>query len=338
MKNPPRWIRRIFIYLLPIGLALFALKGASTEPTKRSEKVRSWMVENGRVKVLSTTGMIGDIVEKVGGDRIDNLSLISGCLDPHSYEIVKGDMEKLSYAQVIFANGLGLEHGASLFYYLHDSNKVDFLGDHVANTNRQDILIVDGERDPHIWMDVSLWQQIIDPICERLSAIDPEGAAEYTERANRLKGRLTELDRRVCEMMHRIPPSKRYLVTSHDAFNYFGRRYLAEEGEELHWQERVKAPEGMAPDGNIGMMDIQEIIEHIKAYNVHVIFPESNVSRDSLGKIADSCERLGFSVRFAKDALYGDALAEEGEGADHYEAMIEHNASMLYEQLAEEKE
>jgi manganese/zinc/iron transport system substrate-binding protein len=330
-------MRRFFLLLLPIGLALFAARNASLQPSKRSEKVREWMCENGKTKVLSTTGIVGDIVGKVGRERIDNLSLISGCLDPHSYEIVKGDMEKLTYAEVIFSSGLGLEHGASLFYYLNECNKAVSLGDHIATKRSDEILIVDGERDPHVWMDVSLWAEIIDPICEKLTILDPEGEEYYKANAAEMKERLFALDQKVHEMMHRIPESKRYLITSHDAFNYFGRRYFSEYGEGESWQKRVMAPEGIAPDGNIGMMDIQEIIDHINTFKVHVIFPESNVSRDSLGKIADSCERLGIRVSFASDALYGDALAEDGEGADTYEKMIEHNAHMLLEQLEKEE-
>ena len=124
-----------------------------------------YMEENGKIKVLSTTAMIDDLVGAIGGDEIDHLSLIIGEIDPHSYELVKGDDEKLSRATIIFYNGLGLEHGASLSKHLKSHSRALGLGDILYRENPEPFIYVDGQLDPHFWMDVALFAKAIDPYC-----------------------------------------------------------------------------------------------------------------------------------------------------------------------------
>ena len=119
-----------------------------------------------------------------------------------------------------------------------------------------------------------------------------------------------------------VPAERRYLVTSHDAFHYFSRAYLA---EELAWEARCAAPEGLAPDGQLSSSDIQRIVDHLCHFHVQVVFPESNVSRDSLKKIVSSCASMGLRVSICEKPLYGDAMGE----AMGYLAMIEHDAETL---------
>ena len=103
---------RIICFLLVL-LTMF-----SCDDNSLHERHREWMDSNGKLKVLCTTVIIKDVVEGVGGEYIDVISLINGGLDPHSYELVKGDNEKFQCAEVIFSNGLGLESGTSLQYLL----------------------------------------------------------------------------------------------------------------------------------------------------------------------------------------------------------------------------
>lgn len=292
-----------------------------------------WMHPNGKVKVLSTTGMIDDIVKCVGGERIDHLALIVGQVDPHSYELVKGDDEKIGRAQVIFYNGLGLEHGASLRYALERHPLAIPLGTCVQKSAPESILITEGALDPHIWMDISLWVLIIDPIAETLSSIDPEAGDFYRARAASLKEKMLEEHREIQHIFSQVPESKRYLVTSHDAFHYFARAYLADASESVYseWSKRCDAPEGLAPEGQLSAADIHEIVEHLLHYRIHVVFPESNVSTDSLKKIIDACKRKGHSVRISPQSLYGDAM-----GGKDYLEMIRHDAEVILKAWEEE--
>ncbi len=295
--------------------------------------IELWAAQNGKVKVLSTTAMIDNIVGEIGGDRINHIPLITGEIDPHSYELVKGDDEKLSLAQIIFYNGLGLEHGASLRYQLeHHSNAIG-VGNIVFKKDPSLILRVDQEIDPHLWMDISIWSKIIDPIIEALSQIDPAGKEEYQMRADRLREKMLQEHQQIYRDLQAIPEEKRYLVTSHDAFNYFTRAYLATPDEKnmSQWKKRFDAPEGLAPEGQLSASDIQAVIDHLIKYHIQTVFPESNVSRDSLKKVVHACARSGLQVTISQDALYGDAMGPQGSDADTYLKMICHDANVLIE-------
>jgi manganese/zinc/iron transport system substrate-binding protein len=290
-----------------------------------------WMRIDGKVKVLSTTAMIDDIVRQVGGQRVDALPLIIGEIDPHSYELVKGDDEKISYAHIIFYNGLGLEHGASLRYALERHRCAVNLGGIVQKTAPASILYADQNIDPHIWMDISLWLLTVDPIAEALSRADPEGSALYAANAAILKEKMVQEHQAIQQAFAAIPEQKRYLVTSHDAFHYFTRAYLALPAEHTtaEWSKRCDAPEGLAPEGQLSAADIQHIVGHLLRYRIQVVFPESNVSPDSLKKIIHACRQKGLDVAISDSILYGDAMGGKGSGAEEYLGMIRHNADVI---------
>lgn len=315
-------------------LFLFFLSCCSVQNDKR-EVLKKWWQEDGRVKVLSSTAMINDLVSQVGGEYVDTLVLIQGELDPHSYELVKGDDEKLARADIIFFNGLGLEHGASLKKYLTETDKAIGLGNLIQKENPSLILRDKGQVDPHIWMDISLWQKNIPFIVQALQERDPKHRDYYNEQGMMLQEKLESADRKVKEMMHSICASKRYLVTSHDAFNYFARNYLAEpdEKEFKDWKKRFVAPEGLAPEGQMSAKDIKEIISHMKRYGIEVLFPETNVSRDSIKKILDAGRQDGLHLIIAHDALYGDAMGSPDTAEGTYLGMMIANAKVILKYL-----
>lgn len=271
-------------------------------------RLSSWMKEDGKIKILSTTAQVGDLVREIGGDRVDHWILIQGDLDPHSYEIVKGDGEKLQRADLIFYNGLGLEHGASLSTFLKNSPKATAIGEKISRSVPEKILMKGEVIDPHIWMDISLWQKGVDPVVEALISADPEGAPFYRERGMIVSEKMAAAHLDILSQLQKIPSEKRYLVTSHDAFHYFTRSYLADSGE-IDWSSRFAAPEGLAPEGQLNPRDIQKIIDYLRAKRVSVIFPESNVSRDSIRKIASAGKELGLEIRVSSEPLYGDAMS-----------------------------
>jgi len=316
---------RYFAWLFLV-LVLAACSGAD-----RQAEFRQWIQDDGKVKVLSTTAMINDLVKEIGGDRIDVLTLIQGELDPHSYQLVKGDDEKLKFAQVIFYSGLGLEHGPSLQYHLLNNDKAFSMGDYIEQNEPQAIIYVNEQKDPHIWMDIHLWSKTVPLIVDVLSKRDPSHAAEFKANGDRLLKEMEKTDGHVKKIMHQVPPNKRFLVTSHDAFNYFTRAYLSEEGEVQsgEWQKRFAAPEGLAPESQLSATDIRTIIDYLKRYNITKIFPESNVSRDSIRKIVQAGKEQGLDVKIACCALYGDAMGKPGSEGDTYLKMIIYNAKTL---------
>ena len=302
---------------------------------KRSvpESDRLFALENGKPKVLVTTTMILDLVRYIGDDTIDTLPLIRGDLDPHSYELVKGDGEKLERADLVFYNGLGLEHGWSLRHNLENNPKAHAVGSVLPEST---LFYVDGKVDPHVWMDVSLWSLTLAPIVDALTTLVPEKGLLYQKRAASLLEKLNQLDRAVMTKLQKISPEKRYLVTSHDAFNYFAKRYLATEKERSSgmWQKRVEAPEGLAPEAKLGIKDVQKIIEHVKTFDIHILFPETNVNRDSLNKILQAGASCGLTLAFSKEALFADAC---GEHVGAYFDMIEHNVRAIAKEMGRDE-
>lgn len=318
---------KIFFAFCLLLLCVFCFIGCS-----KKEQSFHWYVENGGIKVLSTTAMIDDLVAKIGGDRVDHIPLMKGEIDPHSYELVKGDDEKIKRADLVIANGLNLEHGASLHYQLKHHPYVVFIGEEIQKRVPESILFVKGEIDPHIWMDISLWAEGVDSIVSALSKQDPEGAWQFCKNGENIKNLMLKTHREIQIFLQNIPEEKRYLVTSHDAFHYFTRAYLA---SNCPWENRCMAPEGLAPEGQLSSLDIQRVVDHLCHYKITVVFPETNVSRDALKKIASCCSARGLQVHISKNSLYGDAMGSVGSEAENYLDMIWHNAKVLEQEWHE---
>ncbi len=320
-----KYFKKFFLILF-LGVIFCSLFGCSTK-ANRGSKLKTWMQESKELRILCTTAQIGDIVQEIGGERTKTWVLIQGDLDPHSYELVKGDDEKIFFADLIFYNGLHLEHGASLSALLHSSPKSIALGDIVAKKYPEKILKRGEVDDPHIWMDISIWALIIDPILDNLIDMDPEGASYYQDRALSLKEQMFQAHLSIKNKLGALPSERRYLMTSHDAFRYFTKSYLSDDGE-MDWQKRFAAPEGLAPDGQLSPVDIQRMIDYLRTYQVHVLFPESNVSRDSIKKIASSGVEMGIEIRVCHETLYGDSMS----GLSYLE-MMEKNGEIVARNL-----
>lgn len=319
--NKFRLLLTAFLMLLMIGCSM---------GNDHLATLQQWMEKNGKVKVFSTIAMIDDLVKQIGGDYIDTEVLVKGELDPHSYQLVKGDDEKLAFADIIFYNGLGLEHGPSLQSYLANNPKAIALGNKLMDEDPNNVLQYRGQLDPHIWMDISLWTKTVPYIVEVLSQKDPAHADTYKANGEQLMKQMLDTHAEVKKELQAIPSNKRYFVTSHDAFNYFTRAYLAEEGEdEAIWNDRFAAPEGLAPESQISVTDILTILAHLKRYDIHVLFPESNVNKDSIRKIVQAAKEKGMDVKICDCYLYADAMGKPGSDGDSYLKMLKHNAKII---------
>lgn len=316
-------LRTYFLTLLVL-VTICACSRHETEGTK-------WRQENGKLKVLSTIAMIHDLVQQIGGEDIDAITLIRGELDPHSYELVKGDDEKFARADLVFYNGLGLEHGLSLRQNLANHPKAIAVADPILKEIPELILYNEGVCDPHVWMDIALWMRTVDPIVQALAEKDPKHATAYRERGDKLWHKMAAEDQKMFETLQAIEPNRRYLVTSHDAFHYFTRHYLAKPGEG-EWALRCKAPEGLAPEAQMSIHDVFSIISHIEVFHIPVLFPESNVSKDSLRKIVDAGKEKGLEIRMCHEELYGDSMGK----ANSYIDMIAHNVEVIARELTHE--
>lgn len=323
----------------PIRKTLFALTAiiltscsffanlSKAKQERSQDELMQWMKENKKLRVCATTPLVADVVHRVGKEHIVVISLMGKQMDPHSYNIVKGDKEKLDKADIIFANGLSLEHTGSMQKALEShKDKVVYLSDAVP---KNEVIYVSGSPDPHIWMDIALWAKTVDVIESKLKSYDPDNAQFYTENAIGTKGTFDHLHRMIKASMGSIPAEKRHLVTSHDAFNYYARAYL---GTKNNYKDTIVAIQGLSPTEEISHAEIKRVLDYIKKYKVKTIFAEKNLSRDSLKKVVDACKKSGIEVKLADEDLYGDSPGEKT-----YVQMMQINSDRINENLGGNK-
>lgn len=316
---------RSFRLFIALFVCLFAL---SCSKTKTAVPVS--ISKNGS-SIICTTEILQDIVSQIAGESFEVDALIKGNLDPHSYELVKGEVEKLESAVLIFSNGLGLEHGSSLASLLHSSYHNVALGQWVFERHKEEFITVDGAIDPHFWMDPTLFAHVVDPVVENLSKLDPEKAAEFEKRGRALKQKLCELDQKCLMLVQTLPDTAKYLVTSHDAYNYFARRYFAK--GHASWQKHVMAPQGLAPEAEISLIDIQRVCDFVTDQNVHVLFIENNISKQPHTKINEICRKKGHTTRIASRPLFGDTIDKNHSQAHSYCGMMSYNVQTIVEEI-----
>lgn len=288
--------------------------------------------------VLSTIAPIEVLVSAIGGSRIRSDCLIAGELDPHSYQLVKGDREKFRRAHLVFYNGLGLEHGPSLATSLTNCPQAISLGNWLETGHLHEILRSGNSPDPHLWMDVQLWGQFLPCVCHHLAKLAPKFADEFYQRAASLQAEFGQTHRQIRQLLHQVPPNRRYLVTTHDAFSYFARAYLSEDSELASgdWRRRVMAPEGLAPESQISLQQMQRTLQYLIDHKVAVVFAESNINFHSLRKIVEAARAQNVPIVLAEKKLYGDAMPPYQMGPLGYRAylgMLVSNAQVICQSL-----
>lgn len=323
------FLRFIFIILITL------FSSCNRQISDRQKEVSSWMGENGKKKILCTTEFISCLVEGVGGQYVDSLPLIWGEHNPHSYQLVKGDEEKFERADLIFFNGLGLENSSSLAFKLKKSPLACSLGQYLIQHQRDNILITDGSLDPHVWMDIELFSKTVPYIVEKLATLVPEHKDQIKRNGDILIRKMTAAHKKIKKLCRMIPPDKRYLVTTHDAFHYFARAYLAEkdEAETGEWIWRCQAPSGLSPEGQLSAYDIKRLVLHIIQHKISSVFAEVFVNKDAIKKLISSCREQGVEVHLARKQLFSDSIAPKGSLGASYLDMMEYNATQIEEEL-----
>lgn len=317
-------MKKVFLFLI-VGVSCFFFSCQ-----KRERATSDWMHNNGRVKVMATTAMIADLVQTIGGEHIDVAVLIPPLVDPHSYELVKGDDEKFARSEMIFYNGLGLEHGISLRRQLEAyQDKTVCVTAPLLQREPSPLLKVENTFDPHVWMDISLWSATLEPICDALSRLLPDHHTFFCDQKEKLRLQLEIADKNAYEKLQAIVSAKRFLVTSHDAFHYFTRRYLADP-EEKEWYNRCSAPEGLAPEAELSTVDLLEVLEYIQLHDTRVLFTEANLHSQAIRKLLQAGNKRGLMLRVAERALYADSMGF----AKSYVEMVQHNVDVIAEELS----
>lgn len=277
---------------------------------------------NGKLKVTVTTGMIEDIVLQVGGDWVEVSALMGPGVDPHLYKAGQGDLKKLNNADIVFYNGLHLEGKmVEIFEKMEQSKPVYPVAAAIPKTS---LLYPNGQaiEDPHIWFDVSLWKLCVGYVAEKLAAIDTTHAAAYRQNAEKYAKTLDSLHMAVRSEIKQIPPSSRLLLTSHDAFGYFGRAYGLE----------VKGIQGISTIAEPGIKDMTDLVRFVIEKNVRTVFVESSVSPVMIESLMERARKSGYPLTKG-GKLYSDAMGEKGTASGTYVGMMEHNVQQIVEGL-----
>jgi len=279
-----------------------------------------------RLYVIATTGMLGDAVKNIVGEQVKVESLMGPGVDPHLYKATQSDLEKLAEADVIFYNGLSLEGKmAEVLEKLSHTRKIIAVGDRLDKSR---VLQTSAHStgnlsyDPHIWFDVSLWAEAVEIIASAMIEADSANATSYRDSFNRYSAKLNELHNWVKEEISSVHPEQRVLITSHDAFSYFGKAYEIE----------VHGLQGVSTASDYGLQDVTRLVNLIIDRKVKAVFIESSVAPRSLQAVLEGCGNLGYEVKIG-GTLYSDAMGAHGTPEGAYVGMMQANVNTIVNAL-----
>ncbi|WP_298814553.1 metal ABC transporter solute-binding protein, Zn/Mn family [Chloroflexus sp.] len=283
-------------------------------------------VADGRLRVIATTGPIGDIAQAIGGERVALRTLLGPGIDPHTYVATESDLFALQEARLILYNGLHLEAGlARVFDAINQSNYA--LAVPVAEAVPAELLLhwEDGDKtyDPHVWHDPLRWRYAVEAARDALITVDPAGSAIYRQRSEQYLAALQALDAELRVLIARIPPERRILVTAHDAFQYFGQAYGF----------RVEAVQGISTASEASATDIRALTELVVSQRIPAIFVETSVSPRTIEAVQSAARAAGHEVRVGGE-LFSDSLGDPDGPAGTYFGMMRHNVQTIVAALA----
>jgi manganese/zinc/iron transport system substrate-binding protein len=270
--------------------------------------------------IVTTCGMVTDIVREVAGAKAKVVGLMGEGVDPHLYKPTRDDVVKLLQADVVFYSGLMLE-GRMTDTFLKVARKgtpvfaVTELLDEKFLLEPAEFA---GHTDPHVWMDVRGWMDAVKVVARSLGEVDAANAAYFQQNAERYNAQLAKLDDYAKKSLGSIPKEKRALITAHDAFNYFGRAYDIE----------VRGIQGISTESEAGVADINKLVDFLVVRKIPAIFVESSVSDRNIKALVEGSKSRGHAVRIGGQ-LFSDAMGKPGTYEGTYIGMIDHNVTTI---------
>jgi manganese/zinc/iron transport system substrate-binding protein len=285
---------------------------------------------DGRPLVVATTTMVADLARAIGGERMNVQGLMGPGIDPHNYVPKLADTRLLENADVVLYNGLHLEgrFQATLEAMSKRGRNVVAVTDGIDPAK----LLApqenyEGAKDPHVWGDPRLWAATIDTTVSALTKADPEGAEEFRQRGDAYRAELEALMKWSQEKIAAIPEDKRLLVTSHDAFFYFGQAFGFD----------VRGLQGVSTATEAGIKDRSNLVTYLRSQGVRTVFAETSINAKGISAVASEA-----GVAVSEKPLYSDALdapgnmdTVDGETYDRgtYTGMLKHNVNAIVKGL-----
>lgn len=299
--------------LLPIFIGLMIVSACASTPSE----------DNGKIQIVTTIGQIADAAAIIGGEFVEVNGLMGAGVDPHLYVATESDVTLLQEAEIIFYNGLFLEAQMDGILKQLAERKVAVA---IAEAIDPDMLlaspIYEDEHDPHVWFDVPLWMLAVGSIRDTLVEYDPANAATYQANAETYLDELQNLHAYVAEQAARLEPDKRVLITAHDAFNYFGRRYGFE----------VLGLQGISTQSEASTSDVQDLASIIVERQIPAVFIESSVPVRNVEALQEAVAARGFEVVIGGE-LFSDAMGNPGTIEGTYVGMVRHNIDTIVNAL-----
>jgi zinc/manganese transport system substrate-binding protein len=296
-------LHRNVITWITFALALFAFATAQAQAP--------------RLKVVASFSILADLARNVGGDRVEVFALVGPDGDAHMFRPSPADAKRLGEAKLILVNGLAFEGWIDRLVKTARATAPVVVASK-GIIPRKDEEEGHGGEDPHAWQSVTNVRTYVENIRDGLIAADPEGASLYRANAERYLATLAALEEEIRAAIDKIPRSQRRIITTHDAFGYFGDAYGLE----------FIAPEGVSTESEASARDVGKIIRQIKSEKIPAVFLE-NVSDPRLTKriAAESGARIG-------GTLFSDALSPPDGPAPTYIDMMRHNTKEIVTALA----
>lgn len=279
------------------------------------------MLASDRVRVVASLSILADMVRQVGGDRVDVAVLVGPNSDAHVFQPSPNDAKKVAEAELLVINGLGFEGWMSRL-----QKSSGFKGTTVVATTGIKLRLMEADEsgepkplvDPHAWQSLANGRIYVQNIRDGLIAADPNGRAVYEANAGRYLSEIDSLDAYVKASIARLPPDRRRIITSHDAFGYFGAAYGLD----------IIAPQGVSTESEASAQDVAKIIRQIKAQRIPAVFIE-NISDPRL--LEQISRETGAKVG---GTLYSDALSDAKGPAATYLDLFRHNIETFMSALS----
>ncbi len=271
--------------------------------------------------IVCTTGFVGDAVEQIIGDKAQVVTLMGPGVDPHTYKPSQGDMQNLMQADVVVYNGLHLEGNmATVLEKISSSKKVIAMGEGVDKSLL--FRVGDGLYDPHIWFDAMLWRQAMGYTAQKLAEYMPDLKPIIENNSRSYSDTLLLLHKQITHAIEQIPEPSRILITSHDAFRYFGKAYHIE----------VSGLQGISTVAEPTLNQITELVNTICQRKIKSIFVESSVSKQAVMSVIEGCKAKGHDVKLGGE-LYSDALGKKNTPEGTYTGVMRANVKILVSSL-----
>ena len=275
----------------------------------------------GQMDVVCTTGMVGDLVRQVGGDRVKVTTLMIEGVDPHLFKPTRDDVARILKADLVFYSGLHLEGRMEETF-----EKLSLKGKSITPVTSEipeALLLKEGAVvDPHVWMNPALWASCTKTVSDSLGKKDPEGAAIYEANATRYATQLQSLETTLRSLIATIPDDQRVLITAHDAFQYFAKATGL----------TVMSIQGLSSSSEAGVADINRLVDAIVTHRIPAVFVESTLSEKNIRAVMEGTASRGFEVKLG-GMLFADSMGKAGTPEGTYIGMIEHNVTTITQAL-----